>query len=35
MSVEVNNESSMEADLEAVAALGRHVLGSLYVHPED
>ncbi|GAA3690269.1 rRNA maturation RNase YbeY [Arthrobacter ginkgonis] len=34
MSVEVNNESSMEADLEAVAALGRHVLDSLYVHPE-
>jgi len=34
VSVEVNNESSMEADLEAVAALGRHVLDSLYVHPE-
>ncbi|GER22142.1 endoribonuclease YbeY [Zafaria cholistanensis] len=34
MSVEVNNESSMEADLEAVAALGRHILDSLYVHPE-
>ena len=34
MSVEVNNESSMEADLEAVAALGRQILDSLYVHPE-
>lgn len=34
MSVEVNNESGIEADLEELARLGRHVLDALYVHPE-
>ncbi|MEE1621161.1 rRNA maturation RNase YbeY [Zafaria sp. Z1313] len=34
MSVEVNNESAIPADLEAISALGRHVLDALYVHPE-
>lgn len=34
MSVEVNNESAVSADLEALSRLGRHILDSLYVHPE-
>ncbi|MET1034865.1 rRNA maturation RNase YbeY [Arthrobacter halodurans] len=34
MSVEVNNESAVEADLERLSRLGRHILDSLYVHPE-
>jgi probable rRNA maturation factor len=34
MSVEVNNESAIAADLERVSALGRRILAELYVHPE-
>ncbi|MFZ3453419.1 rRNA maturation RNase YbeY [Arthrobacter sp. 7Tela_A1] len=34
MSIEVNNESALEADEEALAALGRYLLDALYVHPE-
>ena len=34
MSVEVNNESAVDADVEALSALGRHILDSMYVHPE-
>jgi probable rRNA maturation factor len=34
VSVEVNNESALEADLEQLSRLGRHILDSLYVHPE-
>ena len=34
MSVEVNNESAIAADLERISALGRHILAELYVHPE-
>ncbi|GAA3694625.1 rRNA maturation RNase YbeY [Zhihengliuella alba] len=34
MAVDVNNESAVEADLESIAALGRHILEQLYVHPE-
>ncbi len=33
MSVEVNNESGVEADLELLAGLARFVLGSLRIHP--
>ncbi|WP_309079776.1 rRNA maturation RNase YbeY [Zhihengliuella sp.] len=34
MAVDVNNESAVDADLESIAALGRHILQQLYVHPE-
>ena len=34
MSVEVNNESEIAADLERISALGRHILSELHVHPE-
>lgn len=34
MSVEVNNESAIPAELEQISALGRHVLAELNVHPE-
>ena len=34
MSVEVNNESAIEAQLEQISALGRHILAELNVHPE-
>lgn len=34
MAVDVNNESTVQADLEAVSALGRHILDRLHVHPE-
>lgn len=34
MSVEVNNESEIEADLERIGALGRTILAELNVHPE-
>lgn len=34
MSVEVNNESEVDADLERISALGRHILSALHVHPE-
>lgn len=35
MSIEVNNESGVEVDDEALVRLGRHVLERLYVHPES
>jgi probable rRNA maturation factor len=35
MSIEVNNESGIEVDEEALVRLGRHVLERLYVHPES
>ncbi len=35
MSIEVNNESGVEIDDEALVRLGRHVLDNLYVHPES
>lgn len=34
MSVEVNNESEIQADLERISALGRSILAELHVHPE-
>ncbi|GAB3755426.1 rRNA maturation RNase YbeY [Zhihengliuella somnathii] len=34
MPVDVNNESVIEADLEALSALGQHVMERLHVHPE-
>ena len=34
MSIEVNNESAMQADEEALSRLGRFVLDAMYVHPE-
>ncbi len=34
MSIEVNNESGVDADLEALERLIRHILHSLRVHPE-
>lgn len=34
MGVEVNNESGMDADLEDLSRLGRHILEALYVHPQ-
>lgn len=34
MSIEVNNESAIPADEEALARLGRFVLDAMYVHPE-
>lgn len=34
MAVDVNNESIIEADLEALSALGKHVMERLHVHPE-
>ena len=34
MSIEVNNESALPADEEALARLGRFLLDALYVHPE-
>ncbi|WP_309070031.1 rRNA maturation RNase YbeY [Arthrobacter sp.] len=35
MSIEVNNESGVEVDDEALVRLGRHVLERLFVHPES
>lgn len=35
MSIEVNNESGVEIDDEALVRLGRHVLERLFVHPES
>ena len=34
MSVEVNNESGVEADEPDIVALARHVLGQMHVHPQ-
>ena len=34
MSVEVNNESGVEADEREIVALARHVLGQMHVHPQ-
>ena len=34
MSVEVNNESGVEADEAEIVALARHVLGQMHVHPQ-
>ncbi|HWS57024.1 MAG TPA: rRNA maturation RNase YbeY [Actinotalea sp.] len=34
MSIEVNNESGYEVDEAEFAALGRHVLDALHVHPQ-
>ena len=34
MSIEVNNESTVAADEEELARLGRYLLDNLYVHPE-
>ncbi|MGO2003656.1 MULTISPECIES: rRNA maturation RNase YbeY [Micrococcaceae] len=34
MSIEVNNESGVDADLEAIERLIRHILQTLRVHPE-
>lgn len=34
MSVEVNNESEIEADLARISELGRKILSELHVHPE-
>ncbi|RII43162.1 rRNA maturation RNase YbeY [Galactobacter valiniphilus] len=34
MSVEVSNESGLEADLEELTALAGHLLDSLHVHPD-
>ncbi|MET0977967.1 MAG: rRNA maturation RNase YbeY [Paeniglutamicibacter terrestris] len=34
MSVEVNNESAIAADLDRISALGRSILAAMFVHPE-
>lgn len=34
MSIEINNESGIEADLESIGALARSILTTLHVHPE-
>lgn len=34
MSVEVNNESGVDTDLEAIERLIRHILHGLHIHPE-
>jgi probable rRNA maturation factor len=34
VSVEVNNESGVEADEAEIVALARHVLGQMHVHPQ-
>jgi probable rRNA maturation factor len=34
VSVEVNNESGVEADEAEIVALARHVLGQMRVHPQ-
>lgn len=34
MSIEINNESEIEADLESIGALARSILTALNVHPE-
>ncbi|MBG6083359.1 rRNA maturation RNase YbeY [Zhihengliuella flava] len=34
MAVDVNNESSMEADLDSLSGLGKHILERLHVHPQ-
>ncbi|WP_372699228.1 rRNA maturation RNase YbeY [Arthrobacter sp. JSM 101049] len=34
MGIEVNNESGLDADLEELSRLARHILEALYVHPQ-